>query len=142
MRVCACVVLVCVISARAMAQDPGQSAASVQEFLRKGGENWSAPAKARSILGSVSAGDRFWIWPTEDRVLPLRRGTPGTARQIVIWELLSGRVLARCLTDGPSLPPNQWVIGISGDGRSVGLTRQDSGTVTVCRAPANQHPGP
>jgi dipeptidyl aminopeptidase/acylaminoacyl peptidase len=76
MRVCACVVLVSVISAPAVAQDPGQSAASVQEFLRKGGEYWSAPAKARSILGSVSGGDRFWIWPTEDRVLELRRQAP------------------------------------------------------------------
>ena len=75
MRVCACVGPP-VISASAGAQEPGPSATSVQEFLRKGGEHWSAPAKARSILGSVSGGDRFWIWPTEDRVLELRRQTP------------------------------------------------------------------
>ena len=75
MRVCACVVLVSMITTSAAAQDPGQSATSVQEFLRTGGEHWSAPAKARSIFGSVAGGDRFWIWPTDDRVLGLRRYT-------------------------------------------------------------------
>ena len=76
MRLCICCVLLCLIPTRAACQDPTQTAAQLQELLQKGGQHWSVPNKARSVFGSVSAGDRFWIWPVEDRALELQRRTP------------------------------------------------------------------
>ena len=57
----------------------------------------------------------------------------GSARQLLIWELSSGRV-ARCTTEGPALAPNRWMLAISDDGRNVAISRQDGGMVTICRA--------
>ena len=58
----------------------------------------------------------------------------GTARQLLIWELSSGRVVSRCTTEGPALAPNRWMLAISDDGRNVAIGRQDGGIVTICRA--------
>jgi WD40 repeat protein len=63
-----------------------------------------------------------------------RKLVAGTARQVVIWELPAGVAVARCLTDGPGLPPNRWILAISPDGSSVAVARQDGGIVTLCRA--------
>jgi WD40 repeat protein len=84
MRLCICCVLLCLIPTRAAGQGPTRTAAQLQELLQKGGQHWSVPNKARSIFGSVSAGDRFWIWPLEDRVLEMRRRTPTIT---LAWQL-------------------------------------------------------
>lgn len=61
----------------------------VPELLRKGGKNWSAPATAPDLDPfEETAGDRFWIWPSEDKVIKIKASDP---KITLAWRLRPGQ---------------------------------------------------
>ena len=46
----------------------------VAKSIQKGGKFWSSPAKASRGDTSFTPGDRFWVWPVEDRVFEAKDG--------------------------------------------------------------------
>ena len=46
----------------------------VAKFIQQGGKFWSSPTKASRGDTSFAPGDRFWVWPVEDRVFEAEDG--------------------------------------------------------------------
>jgi hypothetical protein len=74
---------------QAAVQDPAAiSPEVVRRLIEKGGKEWSAPKSAQMVIVRVSAGDRYWIWPQEDRVFDVARSNP---KLRLAWRLQPGK---------------------------------------------------
>ena len=83
------IVALMTFSSQAVARDPAAiSPDMIRRLIEKGGREWSAPKSTDMVLVRVSAGDRYWIWPQEDRVFDVARSNP---RLRLAWRLQPGQ---------------------------------------------------